>query len=223
MKLRSIALAGLLGASLVMTSGCDKDDVDDFLSANVIYTVNGINSQVTFSVTSDGTSSSSYKKVVPHVLAGERIYTVSYNNGTGTHEFAHGSVYTYTSTNDCGTTKYLAHEVDAERVNIINLGTPLNSSDSYVEVFDSQGNSIAKSTESIGKCTVGAVASLKSIKVENDMTINVTINGVVTDTYKLTDLNSKLLSLANSIKVDIVLLADGSATLVALAGYDELI
>ena len=57
MKLRSIALAGLLSAGLFMSSGCSIEDVtdaiNDALKSNIIHVANGQSNTVTFEVEGD--------------------------------------------------------------------------------------------------------------------------------------------------------------------------
>lgn len=98
MKLRSIALAGLLGAGLVMTSGCGTDDVvdavNDLLKINVIHLANGTSAPVDFAVTSipDETVGSMASTMV--VVEGNDNYTVT-AQGASSESFAKDSAHLY--------------------------------------------------------------------------------------------------------------------------------
>ena len=54
MKLRAIALAGLLGAGLLLTSGCDKDDIP-FVNIASVSVVNA-SFDPSINVTVDGST-----------------------------------------------------------------------------------------------------------------------------------------------------------------------
>ena len=97
MKLRSIALAGLLGSGLLMTSGCGTDDIidaiNDALKVNVIHVANA-NSGVNFTVDGvDEVVSQDSNKMF--VVEGKDTYTVSNGVNNSPADFAKDSAHLY--------------------------------------------------------------------------------------------------------------------------------
>ena len=220
MKLRSIALAGLLGAGLLMTSGCTEDDVidaiKDALHVNVVYAVNGIaGTTVTFSATDQTDVPVVYKSFTAFPLAGQSSYTVSYNGGSAATINSDG-IHLYVATS-CNANGYLQSSEDANRVQVVNLTTaPLVGSNIVVQT--SQGT-VSGST-SVNPCTVGSISDFNNIVIENDM--NISLDGGTTYT-SITGIDANYLAIANNVKFDIVVFEDNNISLVPMAGYDDLL
>ena len=225
MKLRSIALAGLLGTGLLMTSGCGTSDltgfVGDLLQQNVVYTVNGYGSDVNFTVGSDSQIVAD-KSYATNLLTGSSSYAVSYtpNNGITPVSFADGSTYIYTATT-CTSAGHLEHEVNTNKVNVINLSSSIISADSNTIVITQADGTEHNVTEAIGGCAVTSVASLNTVVFENDM--NISLDGGNTVAYTVTGVDPDMIALGNSLKVDIVIFSDKNMTVVPMAGYDDLV
>lgn len=223
MKLRSIALSALLGAGLLMSSGC-SDILEDILEVNVVYTVNGTGGPVIFSVTGDVDTAVADKEYAPHLLTGHSTYDVAYapNGGVATVSYPAGSVYMYAATT-CAAAGYLEHEVNANKVNFANLHPTLNIPGSSANIVITQADGVTKHTmtDDIGLCSINGAPSLGGIVFENDMTIS--LDGGTTTAYTVTGIDPDLVALGDRLKVDIVLFDDGSMTVVPMAGYDELI
>ena len=217
MKLRSIALSGLLGAGLLITSGCTEDIIEDILKANVIYTVNGTVDSVVFAVTGDSdTTPVESQAYTPHLLTGSSNYDVSYTGITPV-AFPYGSVYTYIATN-CAAEGYLQHEINANKVNFVNISggdIPGNTNSIVITQADGTEHNV---TEPIGDCGITGVTSLDGMVFEQDM--NVSIGGTVV--YTVPELDPGLAALGSSLHVDIVLF-DGNMTVVPMLGYDDLL
>ena len=227
MKLRSIALAGLLGTGLLMTSGCGTDDVTDLvgdlIKQNVVYTLNGTSGPVTFTVTGDTDTEVLSQEYAPHVLTGSSTYDVSYSGGPNV-SFPDGSVYLYAATTCSTASGALSHEVNANKVNIVNLSETDIVPGVDTSIVVTQVNGTTHSiTETVGKCSVAGVPSLNSVVLENDMNITVTSNGIVLTNYTVTGIDPDLIALGNTVKVDVVLFNDNTVTAVPMAGYDDLI
>ena len=223
MKLRSIVLAGFLGAGLLMTSGC-SDILEDILEVNVVYTVNGTGASVVFSVTGDTDTDVLDKEYAPHLLTGHSNYDVSYvpNGGVAIVSYPAGSVYMYAATT-CTGTGYLEHEVNANKVNFANLHPTLDIPGSSANIVITQADGITTHamTDDIGSCSINGAPSLGGIVFENNMTIS--LDGGTTTAYTVTGIDPDLVALGDRLKVDIVLFDDGSMTVVPMAGYDELV
>ena len=224
MKLRSIALSGLLGAGLLMTSGCSEDIIEDILKANVIYTVNGTVSDVTFTVTGDTDAFVASKEYAPHLLTGHSDYAVSYTPNTGLVpiSFPHGSVYMYAAANcTLAASGYLQHEVNANKVNFVNLSeTNLPGGTGLIVITQADGTEHTV-TEDIGLCSINGAASLNGVVLENDM--NISIDGGSTTLYTVTGMDPDLIALGDKLKIDVVLFEDGTMNIVPMVGYDDLL
>lgn len=228
MKLRSIALSGLLGAGLLMTSGCGTDDVTDLvgdlLQQNVVYTVNGTGGDVTFTV---GTESNLVvdKAYNADLLTGSDSYAVSYtpNGGLTPVSFNEGSTYIYAATT-CTGAGQLNHEVNANKVNIVNLSTEITPGEvTSIVITQADGITTHDVTEIVGGCAVTGVPSLNGVVIENEMNIKVTVNGEVIQDYTVTEIDPDLIALGNTLKVDVIIFDDNTLSAIPIAGYDDLV
>ena len=134
MKLRSIALAGLLGAGMLMTSGCTEDDVKDAINdiakPNAIYVVNGFQTgDITAFVGSESDVVAAAEMAV-YPTAGEDTTSVYYerNGGqSGAEDFAYGNAH-----------MFLAAECDSTPSSLEFL-TDSSTGEGTVEVFNVSG------------------------------------------------------------------------------------
>ena len=223
MKLRSIALAGLLSAGLLMTSGCTEDLIEDILKVNVIYTLNARGEQVTFTVTGDTDTPVQDQEYAPHLLTGHSDYAVSYTPGAPVPiSFPYGSVYMYAAANcSLAANGYLQHEVNANKVNFVNLSeVNLPGSSSLIVITQADGVTTHTVAEDIGLCSVNGASSLDGVVFENDMTIS--LDGGTTTAYTVTGMDPDLIALGDRLKIDVVLF-DGNMTVVPMVGYDDLL
>ena len=229
MKLRSIALAGLLGAGLLMTSGCNEDDVldavGDLLQQNVVYTVNGTGGDVTFTVGSESTLVAD-KAFNADLLTGSDSYAVSYtpNNGLIPVSFDEGSTYIYAATT-CTSAGQLNHEVNTNKVNIINLSnTEIVPGDTTtILITQADGTTQHEISETVTGCSVIGTPSLNNVVIEDGMNIKVIVNNALTQEYTVTGIDPDLIALGNTLKVDIIIFEDNTLGVVPMATYDDLV
>jgi len=219
MKLRSIALAGLLGVGLLTTTGCfDEDDVIEALKLNVIYTTNGTASPVLFKVNSDEETVDA-KEFFGFTMGGSNSYSVSYNGSSET-SLTHGGIYNYVATT-CHADGYLSHQANATKAHVVNLtGGPLNANAIVVRPKGTTGSSDVTSSEIAGNCAITGISAFNNVVIENDM--NVSTDGGSTWTT-ITGIDADYIAIANNLKFDIVVFGTNDITLVPMAGYDELL
>ncbi len=153
MKLRSIALAGLLGSALLMTSGCSKDDVIDAinnaLKTNVIYIANA---NVVDGFTVEGSLDSVEAKTVAKnsskifVVEGQDSYTVNNDAKHAPKEFVKDSAHLYAlCANDSVLTDTATTE--ARQIEILNLSNdPISAGDGdfLVTLYDGDDEVLAE-------------------------------------------------------------------------------
>lgn len=221
MKLRSIALGGLLGAGLLM-AGCSA--LEELLKANVIYTVNGTGNDVTFTVTGDAAEVVADKNASMHLLTGSDSYDVAYtpNIVLTPATFAAGSVYMYAATT-CSNAPmgYLQHERNSNKVNFANLSeVDIPGGTGLIVITQADGVTTHTVTEAIGLCAITGVPSLDGLVLENNMTVS--LDGGTSTAYTVTGITPELAAVG-SLKVDVVIFDDGSMTVVPMASYDDLV
>jgi len=217
MKLRSIALAGLLGTGLLMSSGCSLEDtLQDILKTNVVYTTNGTTVSGTFSATNatDQVVASNSFTVFP--LAGDDTTTVTFN-GASDASFAYGNIHHYIATT-CNANGYLAHTADATKMHIVNLTG--NTYDANKIIIKQADGTTLTSSAAYNPCTIGAASDFNNIVIENGMSFSTDGGGSYTN---ISDIDSDYLAIANNIKFDMVIFADSTGVLVPMAGYDDLL
>ena len=143
MKLRSIVLAGLLGSTLLMMSGCGSDDVKDLVNKlakpNVVYVVNGYGEDIVAHADSD-TKIIDPSKLHAFALTGDDTTSVSYDFGgstSATTEFEYGNAHMLVASH-CGTL-----------TNGLGQLTDFSTGTGQVEVFNVTGSSHDITTNTI--------------------------------------------------------------------------
>jgi hypothetical protein len=215
-----------------MAKGCGSGGTDaviaDIVQENVIFTVNGAGKSVTFSLTGYTPELLNDRNVSAHLLAGYDSYEVSYDPADGKNNavlFEGGSVYLYAAATCEAETGELNHEVNTNKVNIVNLSATdyLPSSSTSIVVTQADMTTTHSVTETVGKCAVTGTSSLNGVVVENGMTITVTLNGVTDINYTVSGVDAALIALGDTLKADVVIFDDNSIMLVPMAGYDDLL
>jgi len=235
MKLRSIALAGLLGAGLIMTSGCTEDDVkdaiNDLLKPNVVYVVNGYGSDITAYADSDSELLNN-KKMKVFALSDEGDTDVYYkvgNNSSAHSSLAYGNAHLYVASSACNLTNGLGFVTDVSTgtgiVELINAtGAPLTAdSTNTVTVHVTNGTTTdtvltlqsGTTVAACGKAT--STVTIGSLGIVQGSVVSVTIGSTTSDPYTVTD------DVPTSVDVDIVYLGGEDAVAVPLVKWDDLI
>ena len=216
MKLRSIALAGLLGTGMLMTTGCDLlDEVEEALKSNVIYTTNGTTSTVTFSVTEGADEAVLPMEFAAYPLLGEDNYEVTYN-GAASKSFPAGDIHHYVAT-DCNADGYLAHTASATKVHVVNL-TDTAYESGAVQIKQVDGT-VVNAAAAAPACSITAITAFDTITLENGMSVSQ--DGGVT--WKvIDDIDQEYIDIANKVKFDLVSNIT-ETTAVPMVGYEELI
>ena len=166
MKLRSIALAGLLGAGLIMTSGCGTDDVEKFvnniLNTSYITIANAANTQdfiVEGTVSSDTTvnqDSTKFFGVVDH-----NDYTVSTQGSTVSDTFHKDGGYLFGLCSNGA--QAVSDSTDGHRINVVNLDSTNPIASQTIEFGFDNGDANISATVSVGTCAKVAVAAFDAI------------------------------------------------------------
>ena len=131
MKLRSIALAGLLGAGLLMTAGCDKEDVP-FVNIASVSVVNGSITPNVNVVVDGNTQQVDWQdtfKFFPTTTTDDNI-NVSYEGGPNLSLNSEGTYIVGINTN-CPRSDYVVDKLDANKLRVMNL-----SDNEQVQVSD---------------------------------------------------------------------------------------
>ena len=228
MKLRSIALAGLLGSGLLMTTGCGTDDivdlVNDLVKANVIHVANA-NSGVNFTV--DGVDEVvSQDSSQMFVVNGKDSYTVSNGVNNSPADFPKDSAHLYALCENGGVITDTATG-DVRQIDVINLsGTAIDAGAGEtleVSVFNG-ANLLATmqlSGQTLDACTKEALPTT-SFNL-SDVT-RVEVNGVGYDVPAYDSDVTAVLDELNDVDFDIVVFdaATEKGTIVPLATAAEL-
>jgi len=166
MKLRSIALAGLLGTGLIMTSGCGSDDIEaainNLLNTSYITIANAANTQdfiVEGTVSSDTTvnqDSTKFFGVVDH-----DDYTVSTQGGTVSDTFHKDGGYLFGLCSNGA--QSVSDSSDGHRINVVNLDSTNAITTQTIEFGFDNGDANVSATVSVGTCNKVAVAAFDSI------------------------------------------------------------
>jgi len=242
MKLRSIALAGLLGTGLLMTSGCGTDDVvdaiNDIAKPNAVYVVNGFQTgDITAYVGSD-TDPVSAAELMVYPTTGQNSTAVYYERNGGqssTHDFAYGNAHMFLAAECDGSTSTLEYLSDSATgngtVEVFNVtGADHDISTDANKVFvivDNNGvvNTIELTPPSSGlvnNCqsvtasqTLGDLGIVQGSKVQ----VKIGVNGTAypSTAYEVTD------NVPTDVDVDIVVVSDTQAVFVPLIKWDDLI
>ena len=181
MKLRSIALAGLLGTGLIMTSGCGVDDVEEFIQEAVktayITVANGQTSQ-NFNIGSIGTvpvgeyltdftanlTQDSY--IVSHGDPAEDA--VSFPKGGGHLYGLCAAPHATTSAN------VVADSNDGTRFKIVNLGV---TDSTAVVITLTTGDQDVTATVSADVCTKQAIPEFDAVDITKVTAVSIDADG----------------------------------------------
>ena len=225
MKLRSIALVGLLGAGLLMTSGCGEDDVidavNDALKANVIHVANA-NSSVDFTVDGvaevvDQNSSQMF------VVEGKDSYDVSYGVNTSQVSFPKDSAHLYAL---CASGLVIIDSATGSprQIDIINLsGTDITNGGSVTVILKRSGlTDVTATVTQSDACSKQALTFSDSFALSEITGVEVNGLAYVIPPYDQ-DVEDVLTDL-NSVDFDIVVFDPlaGKGTIVPLATAVEL-
>ena len=231
MKLRAIALAGLLGAGLLMTSGCEEveDVVADALKVNVIHIANGATKEVEFNIDSD-------KKLIPeqkskmYVVDGEDTYNVNNTAVDASRDFSKDSAHLYAlCADDKGVMSDSAtggtREIEVFNLSTKTIGTvtdPLT-----ITLYDAKNNKLATTTvtnTTVGGCDKERVTFDKHFELVDVKKIKVNDANLTVPEYE-EDVKKKIDSL-NDVDFDIIIfdanVSNPKGTIVPLATGAEL-
>ena len=232
MKLRSIALAGLLGSVLLMTSGCSKDDVTDAvnnaLKTNVIHVANGTGNVLTYSI--EGELDSNSQDVNSHeskmfFTEGQDVYTVSNSLNNTPKDFAKDKAHLYAQCAVSGDVLTDTATPSPRQIEIINLSDAEITSGGSVTVtlYDKNDVDIKHDTlnNTLAVCA-RATLDLDGVALKNVKTVE--INDV---NYTVPDYDQNVidaLDSLNDVDFDIVVFdaATNKGTIVPLATAAEL-
>jgi len=225
MKLRSIALAGLLGGALLMMSGCSKDDVidavNDALKANVIHVANA-NSGTAFYVDGEDKQVSEDSSRM-FIVKGKNSYTVSDGVNNIEKNFPKDSAHLYALCENDTVLTDTATDGGRE-IEILNLsGATLSGGNVTVTLYNDSGTAIA--TKALNKALDACqreVLDLTGFDLKDVETVE--INDV---NYTIPNYNSDVtavLDSLNDVDFDIIVFdeATPSGTIVPLATAAEL-
>ena len=232
MKLRTIALASLLGAGLLMTSGCNEDDIKDAVKDNVkpnaVYIVNAHPEAIQAYADQDS-KDMKYKDVKTFALDGKDETTVYYklnNNSSKKKEFKFGNAYLYVASPNCNLTNGLGYVEDTstgngivELVNATNNKLVADNTHSITITVDGKKHLLTlKSGTEVGACTK-ATSKLKisDLGIKKGSKVSVTIG---TTTSKVHEVEEEI---PTSVDVDIVYLGGEDAVAVPLVKWDDLL
>ncbi len=221
MKVMTLIISGAAIALMTVLGGCSvedtvKDIVENELKPNVIYVVNGTAGTINVAVTGKNTRNvaSQNFEAVSYVLTKSSTYTVSYDGGHSK-GFSWGSTYLYAATN-CNTNGYISDEVDKNRVHVVNL-TGETFTDT-IQVIDANGDRYII-TDDAPACRATTSNQLDNVVVGNGMQVKIGDG----DWETLPDIPEDLVSLANSVKVDVIVYSTTTGTIVPMAGYEDLL
>lgn len=211
MKLRSIALAGLLVTGIVVMSGCSEDDVKELLGINTsaVYAVNDLGSAVDVTVGGDTqqVESQGLAKVFPTTSTDSKV-VVSYSSGTGSVSLNNDGIHVYAATSCTGSTDgRLVDTYNGQKIRVMNLtDAPIVKTD--IELVHNEV--VVPLPDDAAAC---AVTLANVTDTTGDW--NVTVNGG--ETYSVT--------LPANIGFEVVVYSTtpNSGTVVPLVGFDDLL
>ena len=215
MKLRTIALAGLLGTGLLMTSGCNEDDITDAiadaLKVNVINVANGATKEVEFNIEGELDSNKqlvSAQKSKMFLVDGQDSYKVNNTAVDAEHSFAKDSAHLYAlCANDKGVMVDSATGGDRQ-IDVFNLSTNTIGSSTdplTVTLYDSSKKvlAIATPTGSLGDCNKASLKFDKAFTLASIKTVGINDTNITVPDYDK-DVQEKIDSL-NDVDFDIVI------------------
>jgi len=237
MKLRSIALAGLLGAGLIMTSGCTEDDVKDAITditkANVVYAVNGYTDSTDITVGGTVYPVTAYNlEAVP--LTGDAQTAVSYTKNSNTSDESHfdyGNAHMYIATDNsnCSQAGSLFYVRDSStgtgKVEVFNLTlSDYDATQETVKVHINGGTvnervvAITATNSAVASCQkVAATQTLADLNMQVGDTVAVEVNGQTSSAYTIED------NIPTNVDIDLVVFSNDNGVFVPLIKWDDLI
>ncbi len=175
MKLRSIALAGLLGAGFLMTSGCKEDDIIPRVAS-----VNVVNATVgDLSVTVDSSTKTvhSQGEFVPFpIVSTDDSINVSFNGGSTT-SVANDAIHVVGINTACNG-EYVKDTLDANKLRVMNL-----SATTEVKITDVNITFNGVQVDIPNKIGICSVVSTHSGSINGTWTLQ--INGGTVDTVNI--------------------------------------
>ena len=234
MKLRSIALAGLLGAGLMMSAGCTEDDVvdaiNDALKTNVIYVANATAGDVTYTIEGELNSNSQIvgaNESKMFFTQGQDTYTVANSVNNEPRDFAKDSAHLYAQ---CNSEAIITDTATggARQIEVVNLSsTPIDAGSGQqvgITLYNAAGTVLASATlsgQTLAACAKEALPAmtfnLSDVKTIEVQDINYTVPAYDQD---VTDVLNSL----NDVDFDIVVfdVATQKGTVVPLATAAQL-
>ena len=221
MKLRSIAFAGLLGAGLLMTSGCTEEDVADIVKTNMVYAVNGLGTDITVNATGANPEDLAPNNVQTFALSGYETTDVYYTNTagqSGTEHFSYGSAYLFAAT-DCE----VSHGVITDKasglgqIKIVNLTlSDLPSSTAAIVITDTAGGTHTVNATTAGKCDKTTSSILVgSLALEVGKDISVSVASGASHSITITK------AIPTTIDIDVVVTGTDAGTIIPLASFGD--
>jgi len=238
MKLRSIALASLLGAGLLMSTGCTEDDVkdavNDLVKPNAVYVVNA---HGTDAITAHADSES---KPVANgdmeifALAGQGNTDVYYTVGSNDSEhtsLAYGNAHLYVASDICnvGTngfgkiTDVSSGQGIVKLVNATNAALTADSTNTVTVHVTNNGTTddidlVLESGTTVASCAKAtSTTKISDLGIVQGSVISVTIGSTTSDPYTVED------NVPTTVDVDIVYLGNENAVAVPLVKWDDLL
>ncbi len=228
MKLRSIVLAGLLGSTLLMMSGCGSDDIKDFLKVNVIHVANA-NSTPGFTI--EGNLKGEDQDVAQNkskmfIVEGEDSYTVNNDAKDAPKDFKKDSAHLYALCEN-GTVITDSATGGEREIEILNLSsTPINALDGQtmaVKVYN--GTNLLATMNLTGQTLDACTKELLPATTFNlsDVT-KIDVNGVSYDVPAYDSDVADALDDLNDVDFDIVIFNAGAkkGTIIPLATPKEI-
>ncbi len=236
MKLRSIVLASLLGASLLSMSGCNTDDVidaiNDLAQPNAVYVVNGYGSTITAHADTD-TAVLSNQSVQLFSLSDNGDTDVYYEvggNASPHTSLAYGNAHLYVASSECNLQNGFGSLTDVSTgngiVKLINAtDVPLTAEETNSIVIHVVNNGVSsdrtltlQSGTTVAGCSQAtSTINIEDLGIENGSEVSVTIGGTTSDSYVVD------FDIPTTVDVDIVYLGGENAVAVPLAKWDDLI
>ena len=189
MKLRTIALAALLGTGLLMTTGCNEDDVTnaiaDALKVTSINVANGTTKDVTFTIEGELDANDqvvSGQKSKMFTTEGQDTYRVTNSHSGNAEEFKKDTGHLYAL---CANGKVLTDTAtgDARKIEVFNLSEKgLGDSTVAVEItlYGTTDKLLAAAKPSkgyVGACEKAALSFDKTFNLVDIKKIGFSING----------------------------------------------
>jgi len=232
MKLRTIALASLLGAGLLMTSGCGdvEDAIADALKVNVVHLANGATNEVEFTIAGDKELVAAQKSKM-FILTGENSYIVNNTAVDAERDLPKDSAHLYALCADDKGVMSDSATGGTRQIDVFNLSTKVIGSTSEpltITLYNGQNQELATTTvgtaKSLGNCGKVSVKFDKTFNLVDVKKVKVNEANLTVPEYD-DDVKAKIDSL-NEVDFDIVIfdanVSHPKGTIVPLATATEL-